>query len=130
LRDDQHADAHALIAKLPEEGWRGACVPRWSGAYRQESLKGNAMIRLICMILVLFVPLPAVAQTAVPSSQGDIALSFAPVVKATAPAVVNIYATASSRNVAAPLLTTLSSTSSSRPSAPPNPASRIRSALA
>ncbi len=51
------------------------------------------MIRQLCLILALFGPLPALAQTAVPESQAEIALSFAPVVKQAAPAVVNIYAT-------------------------------------
>ncbi len=51
------------------------------------------MIRELCLILALFGPLPALAQTAVPESQAEIALSFAPVVKQAAPAVVNIYAT-------------------------------------
>lgn len=39
------------------------------------------------------VPVLAGAETLVPEGQGQIALSFAPVVKAAAPAVVNIYAT-------------------------------------
>lgn len=36
---------------------------------------------------------PVAAQTVVPDSEAEVALSFAPVVKAAAPAVVNIYAT-------------------------------------
>ena len=36
---------------------------------------------------------PALAETAVPKSQAQVQLSFAPVVKATAPAVVNVYST-------------------------------------
>lgn len=50
------------------------------------------MIRQLCVVLALFGPVPALAQTAVPQSQTEIALSFAPVVKQAAPAVVNIYA--------------------------------------
>ncbi len=52
-------------------------------------------IRLVLLILVLVTawPLTAGAQDReVPSSQEEIRLSFAPVVEATAPAVVNIYA--------------------------------------
>jgi S1-C subfamily serine protease len=49
-----------------------------------------------CLCLMLpGIGLPGVAlaqQTQVPASVADISLSFAPVVKATAPAVVNIYA--------------------------------------
>jgi Do/DeqQ family serine protease len=41
----------------------------------------------------LILPVAAPAETAVPTSQLEIALSFAPVVKRAAPAVVNIYAT-------------------------------------
>ncbi len=41
--------------------------------------------------LLLLAPLPASAQDTVPQSQGQIDLTFAPLVKAAAPAVVNIY---------------------------------------
>jgi serine protease Do len=41
--------------------------------------------------LVLLAPSPALAEDAVPQSQGQIDLTFAPLVKAAAPAVVNIY---------------------------------------
>ena len=50
--------------------------------------------RLIAVLTLIYValPLPALAQSArVPSSDGEIKLTFAPVVKRTAPAVVNIY---------------------------------------
>ncbi len=51
------------------------------------------MLRTISLVaLVALAPVFAGAQT-VPSSSADIAQSFSPVVKATAPAVVNIYAT-------------------------------------
>ena len=48
---------------------------------------------LALIALVSFTAPDARAQTAVPTSQEQVALSFAPVVKAAAPAVVNIYAT-------------------------------------
>ena len=52
------------------------------------------MNRLIPLALLLSCAWPALAETtAVPVSQAQIALSFAPVVKSAAPAVVNIYAT-------------------------------------
>ena len=51
------------------------------------------MIRNLCLVIALVCAVPAYAQTVVPETQGQIALSFAPVVKAVAPAVVNIYAT-------------------------------------
>ena len=47
---------------------------------------------LPALALATVLPLSALAETAVPSSAGEIALSFAPVVKGTAPSVVNIYA--------------------------------------
>ncbi|CUH78823.1 trypsin-like peptidase domain-containing protein [Tropicibacter naphthalenivorans] len=51
------------------------------------------MLRHLLMILCLIAPLPLVAQTpAIPQSQAQIQLSFAPLVKQAAPAVVNIYA--------------------------------------
>ena len=51
------------------------------------------MLRTICLLLaaLLAFALPAQAQQ-VPQSQGDITLSFAPVARASAPAVVNVYA--------------------------------------
>lgn len=42
--------------------------------------------------LILVLALPAVAETRLPESQGDMSLSFAPLVKSAVPAVVNIYA--------------------------------------
>ena len=41
------------------------------------------MIRMLALSACLALPLPALAETAVPQSTGEIALSFAPVVKAT-----------------------------------------------
>ena len=52
------------------------------------------MFRNLCLAALLSLsPIGALAQTAVPASEAEISLSFAPVVKAAAPAVVNIYAT-------------------------------------
>lgn len=52
------------------------------------------MFRHLCLVAALSIlPFGAFAQTAVPVSEAEISLSFAPVVKAAAPAVVNIYAT-------------------------------------
>lgn len=48
------------------------------------------MMRLIAILLALAVAAPALAQK-VPDSQAEITLSFAPVVKRAAPAVVNVY---------------------------------------
>ncbi|MCW8843420.1 MAG: serine protease, partial [Rhodobacteraceae bacterium] len=48
------------------------------------------MFRLLIALLILVVP--AHAETRVPQSQAEISLGFAPLVKAAAPAVVNIYA--------------------------------------
>lgn len=42
--------------------------------------------------LLLVLALPAAAETRLPESQGDMSLSFAPLVKSAVPAVVNIYA--------------------------------------
>ncbi|NEX46916.1 Do family serine endopeptidase [Pseudotabrizicola algicola] len=50
------------------------------------------MLRLVTLILLCATPLAAQTDARVPASQAEISLSFAPVVKATAPAVVNIYA--------------------------------------
>ena len=44
------------------------------------------------LIVVLAAPLAAIADVQLPSSQSEITLSFAPLVKKSAPAVVNIYA--------------------------------------
>lgn len=50
------------------------------------------MRRLALIFFCLFGPVEALAETRVPTSQTEIALSFAPLVKKAAPAVVNIYA--------------------------------------
>ncbi|PTX57198.1 Do/DeqQ family serine protease [Litoreibacter ponti] len=47
---------------------------------------------LLSLILSLALALPLAAQTKVPQSQAEISLSFAPLVKEAAPAVVNIFA--------------------------------------
>ena len=48
---------------------------------------------LIALVFTCFAlsGMPALAETSVPKSQGQMQLSFAPVVKMTAPAVVNVY---------------------------------------
>ncbi|ARE39495.1 Periplasmic serine protease, DO/DeqQ family [Rhodovulum sp. P5] len=43
-------------------------------------------------LFMILTALPVAAQTQVPQSRGEITMSFAPVVRQTAPAVVNIYA--------------------------------------
>ena len=50
------------------------------------------MFRLFAVILLTASPLLAQTEARVPASAAQITLSFAPVVQATAPAVVNIYA--------------------------------------
>ena len=50
------------------------------------------MLRLVALILLCATPLSAQTETRPPASSAEISLSFAPVVKSTAPAVVNIYA--------------------------------------
>lgn len=49
-------------------------------------------MRLVLAIAIALVSGPALAQTRVPESQAEIGLSFAPLVREAAPAVVNIYA--------------------------------------
>ncbi|WP_120500621.1 trypsin-like peptidase domain-containing protein [Roseovarius sp. EL26] len=49
------------------------------------------MLRLCVLLSMLLAP-PALAETQVPKSQAEVSLSFVPVVKQAAPAVVNIYA--------------------------------------
>ena len=49
------------------------------------------MLRLSLLLLLILLR-PISAQTAVPQTAGELSLSFAPVVRETAPAVVNIYA--------------------------------------
>jgi len=50
------------------------------------------MIRFALILIAAVLAVPAQAETRVPSSPGEISLSFAPLVKEAAPAVVNIYA--------------------------------------
>ncbi|MFN6979463.1 MAG: serine protease, partial [Gemmobacter sp.] len=52
----------------------------------------HRLIASAAMIAVLLAAAPARPEAAVPSSMAEIGLSFAPVVKAAAPAVVNIFA--------------------------------------
>ncbi|PRY24210.1 Do/DeqQ family serine protease [Aliiruegeria haliotis] len=47
----------------------------------------------IALALLLISPLAATAESRVPATEAEVKLSFAPVVRAAAPAVVNIYAT-------------------------------------
>jgi Do/DeqQ family serine protease len=53
----------------------------------------RSRLRVCLTALLLGLPLTAAAQQVVPESQAQITLSFAPVVREAAPAVVNIYAT-------------------------------------
>lgn len=50
------------------------------------------MTRLVAIICLFVAALPAVADPRVPVTRAELSLSFAPVVRQTAPAVVNIYA--------------------------------------
>ena len=50
------------------------------------------MFRALILSLFLSAPIAAAAQSTVPTSQAQISLSFAPLVRDAAPAVVNIYA--------------------------------------
>lgn len=63
------------------------------GGLLPPQIAGGRMFRPVIVALCLALPTVSAAQTAVPESEGQIALSFAPVVKAAVPAVVNIYAT-------------------------------------
>ena len=47
---------------------------------------------LIAVVLMTVATLPARTETAVPQSRAEVLLSFAPIVKRTSPAVVNVYA--------------------------------------
>ncbi|HZT51343.1 MAG TPA: Do family serine endopeptidase [Stellaceae bacterium] len=49
------------------------------------------MLRLVIAILAIAIALPAAAETRAPQSREAIRLSFAPIVKEAAPAVVNVY---------------------------------------
>ena len=55
---------------------------------------------LLSLALSTALPLTALAETKVPQSQTEISLGFAPLVKAAAPAVVNIYAKISTQDQA------------------------------
>ncbi|MEO0633450.1 MAG: trypsin-like peptidase domain-containing protein [Pseudomonadota bacterium] len=48
-------------------------------------------MKVLLLCLACLIPLAAAAQTRVPQSQAEITLGFAPLVRDTAPAVVNIY---------------------------------------
>lgn len=50
------------------------------------------MFRILLIVLGVSMAQPVLADTKVPQSQAEISLGFAPLVKAAAPAVVNIYA--------------------------------------
>ncbi len=50
------------------------------------------MLRICLVVLGLMLAVPVFADTVVPQSRGQVQLSFAPIVKRTAPAVVNVYA--------------------------------------
>ncbi len=54
-------------------------------------MKKPIRLCLVSLILCIFMPAFAQSQSVVPQSREDIRLSFAPVVKQVAPAVVNIY---------------------------------------
>jgi Do/DeqQ family serine protease len=60
------------------------------------------LARLISAVLVLTSALPAAAQTRAPASREAIHLSFAPVVKKAAPAVVNVFSRRVVRSVGGP----------------------------
>jgi Do/DeqQ family serine protease len=63
------------------------------------------MMRTLFAVLFLAVfAWPALAETAVPQSQGQMQLSFAPIVKRTSPAVVNVYARSIQKQVDSGLL--------------------------
>ncbi|MEN8891720.1 trypsin-like peptidase domain-containing protein [Planktotalea arctica] len=50
------------------------------------------MLRAVIFALLITLPIPVKAETRVPNTQAQISLSFAPLVREAAPAVVNIYA--------------------------------------
>lgn len=50
------------------------------------------MVRVLSLVCLCLLAAPVWAQSRVPTSQAEISLSFAPLVKEAAPAVVNIYA--------------------------------------
>lgn len=66
-------------------------------AFRQRAPHINGMMKIpflpsLIIALLLAAPMPVAAQETVPQNRAEISLSFAPVVKQTTPAVVNIYA--------------------------------------
>lgn len=61
------------------------------GIQDDHSGKMKRLFVLLALLLLPVLPLSVSAQTRVPSSQGEIQLSFAPLVAKAAPAVVNIY---------------------------------------
>src|SRR6185312_13168493 len=75
--------ASSAGSRLSGEGWRPASpAPRFAGMLK----------RLLFAALALLLTLPAAAQTRVPPSSREIIhLSFAPIVKKVAPAVVNVF---------------------------------------
>ena len=60
------------------------------------------MKRLVFATLLCLTPLAGLAETRVPTSQAEISLGFAPLVKKAAPAVVNIYAKIVTQGSASP----------------------------
>ena len=58
----------------------------------ETRLTGAKMIRAALIALTIVAAAPLAAETRVPTSQVEISLGFAPLVKEAAPAVVNIYA--------------------------------------
>lgn len=68
-----------VVEMLSESNWAGALA--------------MALAALMLIVALVFIPLSAGAQTErqVPGSRGEVQLSYAPVVKRVAPAVVNVY---------------------------------------
>ncbi|MDA8230565.1 MAG: DegQ family serine endoprotease [Magnetospirillum sp.] len=67
-------------------------------------LRLRILAALAILALTAVTPLPAGAESAVPGSREQIKLSFAPIVRQTAPAVVNIYTRRVVKAAASPLL--------------------------
>ena len=87
----------------------------------------------LALALCLCLMLPGVTlaqQSQIPASAADISLSFAPVVKATAPAVVNIYASRIVQERRSPFADDPFFNQFFEALGPANPASRTRSAPA
>ncbi len=76
-------------SKVAARGWRGnAAVP----TFTPMNAKNARILVLLSSLLLSFLAAPADAQDRTPpTSRGLIQLSFAPVVKKAAPAVVNVY---------------------------------------